>query len=166
MGEEKRRSAPSRALARPALLLLLVLAFPGCAIDKLMKHFPVTSGAAIVGGVVTGGPVLLACLPVTIPIGLASGEELVWVAPGVPPAIVGAVAFGLPVILVESIVWIPRLLFGAEDEEDRPVKAKPRRKKPKPAEVAPLLLPDPDEDLGQPGPKPEQLDPLAPPREP
>lgn len=102
--------------SRPALALsLLLLCSAGCqSWENVLDENPVTKKAFWAGVVVGGVPVMVAAGPVTIPWAAASDEchsgALVFL-PGIPTAILGGIALGLPTLILETLVRLPRRIY-------------------------------------------------------
>tara|TARA_R110002072_G_scaffold57811_1_gene148244 strand:- start:664 stop:1137 length:474 start_codon:yes stop_codon:yes gene_type:complete len=132
------------ALAVLAPLLLCSLA--GCQLETwegVIDENPATERVFWAGAVVGGVPAMIAASPVTIPLCLTgdSGYSALFLFfPGVPTGLVGGIALGLPVLVLETIVRFPRRLWehatGASERADPLLLEGPR---PEPA-----LTPEPE----------------------
>lgn len=102
-------------MKRPALALLapllLVSTLTGCTtLDQVFEANPVTEKAVWAGAIAGGTPALVAFAPITFPLSLATDggrAEVAMIVPALPTAFVGAVAFGLPTLILETIFRFP-----------------------------------------------------------
>lgn len=102
-------------MKRPALTALapLVLAslLAGCSSwEEVLQDNPLSEKAFVAGAVIGGAPAVTACAPITLPLAMSNnGREGIFyvLLPGIPTAVVGGVALGLPTLIVESVLRLP-----------------------------------------------------------
>ncbi len=135
-------------MKRSPLLVLAPLVFvctlSGCsAWEGILEENPVTEKAFWAGAAVGGVPVMVAFSPITLPLAFATeGREAFapLIIPGLPTGLVGGVALGLPVLILETIVRLPYRLWkhatGRALERDYPPEPE--------GEPKPVSLPRPE----------------------
>jgi len=78
--------------------------------EDVLQDNPLSEKAFVAGAVIGGAPAVTACAPITLPLAMSNnGREGIFyvLLPGIPTAVVGGVALGLPTLIVESVLRLP-----------------------------------------------------------